>query len=240
MKLTGIPRATSFPRMIRVKQAFQGPQVENVPAAVRAALGRLALPVKAGQSVALTVGSRGVVNIDAIVRATVDHLKALGAHPFIIPAMGSHGGGTAEGQRSVLEHYGVTEAAMGCPVRATMDVVQLGEALGLPVWLDRYASEADWIGIINRVKPHTDFVGEIESGLFKMMTIGVGKHRGAVQAHRAAVRHRYEPMVVAFGHEVLRKARIAFGVGIVENGYDETAVVQAFLPSDLESGERAL
>jgi hypothetical protein len=118
--------------------------------------------------------------------------------------------------------------------------VQLGEALGLPVWLDRYASEADWIGIINRVKPHTDFVGGIESGLFKMMTIGVGKHRGAVQAHRAAVRHRYEPMVVAFGREVLRKARIGFGLGIVENGYDETAMVQAFLPPDMEAGEREL
>ena len=133
--------------MIRVKQAFQGPTVENVPGAVRAALGRLELPVKAGQSVALTVGSRGVVNIDAIVRATVEHMKALGARPFIIPAMGSHGGGTAEGQRSVLEHYGVTEATMGCPVHATMDVVQVGEALGLPIWLDRYAAEADWIGV---------------------------------------------------------------------------------------------
>jgi hypothetical protein len=121
-----------------------------------------------------------------------------------------------------------------------MDVVPLGEALGLPVWLDRYAAEADWIGVINRVKPHTDFVGEIESGLFKMMTIGMSKHRGAVQAHRATVRHRYEPVVVAFGREVLRKARIAFGLGIVENGYDETALVRAFLPPDLEAGEREL
>ena len=177
MKLTGIPRAERFPRMVRVKQTFQGLAVENVPVAVRTALGRLALPVKAGQSVALTVGSRGVVNIDAIVRATVEHMKALGAHPFIIPAMGSHGGGTAEGQRSVLEHYGVTEATMGCPVRATMDVVQVGEALGLPIWLDRYAAEADWVGVINRIKPHTGFTGDIGSGLLKMMTIGTGKHR---------------------------------------------------------------
>jgi hypothetical protein len=240
MRLTGIPRAAHIPRMARVKQQFTGPMLQDIPAAVRQTLGSLALPIRAGQSVALAVGSRGIVNIDVIAKAAADHVKALGAKPFIFPAMGSHGGGTAEGQRSVLEHYGVTEATMGCPVRATMDVVQLGEALGLPVWLDRYASEADWIGVINRVKPHTDFVGEIESGLFKMMTIGVGKHRGAVQAHRAAVRHRYEPMVVAFGREVLRKARIAFGLGIVENGYDETAVVQAFLPPDLEAGERAL
>ena len=240
MRLIGIPRASTFPRMARVKQTFRGPAVENVPDAVRAALGRLALPVKAGQSVALTVGSRGVVNIDRIVRATVDHLKALGAHPFIIPAMGSHGGGTAEGQRSVLEHYGVTEATMGCPIRATMDVVQVGEALGLPIWLDRYAAEADWIGVINRVKPHTGFTGDIGSGLLKMMTIGTGKHRGAVQAHRANIRLGYERMITGLGAGMLRSGRIAFGLGVVENGYDETALVEAFLPDELEAGEREL
>ena len=240
MKLTGIPRAERFPRMVRVKQTFQGPAVENVPVAVRTALGRLALPVKAGQSVALTVGSRGVVNIDAIVRATVEHMKALGAHPFIIPAMGSHGGGTAEGQWAVLERYGVTEATMGCPVRATMDVVQVGEALGLPIWLDRYAAEADWVGVINRVKPHTGFTGDIGSGLLKMMTIGTGKHRGAVQAHRANIQLGYERMITGLGSAMLRSGRIAFGLGVVENGYDETALVEAFLPGELEAGEREL
>jgi hypothetical protein len=240
MRLTGIPRASEFPRMFRVKQAFQGPAVENVPAAARAALGRLALPMKAGQSIALTVGSRGIVNIAAIVRATVEHLLDLGARPFIIPAMGSHGGGTADGQRSVLEHYGVTEAAMGCPVRATMDVVQVGEALGLPIWLDRYAAEADWVGVINRVKPHTGFTGDIGSGLLKMMTIGTGKHRGAVQAHRANIRLGYERMITGLGAGMLRSGRIAFGLGVVENGYDETALIQAFLPDQLEAGEREL
>jgi hypothetical protein len=240
MRLTGVPRASEFPRMFRVKQAFQGPAVENVPAAARAVLGRLALPVKAGQSVALTVGSRGIVNIAAIVRATVEHLLDLGARPLIIPAMGSHGGGTADGQRSVLEHYGVTEAAMGCPVRATMDVVQVGEALGLPIWLDRYAAEADWVGVINRVKPHTGFTGDIGSGLLKMMTIGTGKHRGAVQAHRANIRLGYERMITGLGAGMLRSGRIAFGLGVVENGYDETALIQAFLPDQLEAGEREL
>src|SRR5436309_4485388 len=191
MKLTGIPRVQSFPRMVRVKQEFQGPTLHEVPAAVRETLARAALPIRPGQTVALTVGSRGIVNIDAIARAAVDSLTALGARPFIIPAMGSHGGGTAEGQRAVLEHYGVTESAMGCPIRATMEVVQVGEVLGLPIWLDRYAAEADWIGVLNRVKPHTGFAGEIGSGLFKMMTIGMGKHRGAVQAHRANIRLGY-------------------------------------------------
>jgi hypothetical protein len=240
MELRGVPRADLFPRMVRVKQRFGGPALADVAAAVRQAFGGVTLPFRPGQTVALTVGSRGVVNIDTIVRATVAHCQALGARPFIIPAMGSHGGGTAEGQRSVLEHYGVTEAAMGCPIRATMDVVQIGEVLGLPIWLDRYAAEADWIGVINRVKPHTGFSGEIGSGLFKMMTIGMGKHRGAVQAHRANIRLGYETMITALGREMLRCARIAFGLGIVENGYDETALVQVLSPAVLEAGEREL
>jgi hypothetical protein len=226
--------------MVRVKQQFGGPMLADVAAGVREALGAVALPVQAGQTVALTVGSRGIVNLDVIVRATVDHLQALGARPFIIPAMGSHGGGTADGQRAVLEHYGVTEAAMGCPIRATMDVVQVGEVQGLPIWMDRYAAEADWVGVLNRVKPHTGFTGELGSGLLKMMTIGLGKHRGAVQAHRANIRLGYETMITALGREMLRTARIAFGLGVVENGYDETALVRAVLPADLEAGERAL
>jgi len=240
MRLAGIPRAPRFPRMVRVKQRFAGPTLPDVHAAVRHALAAVTLSVRAGESVALAVGSRGIVNVDAVVRATVDDLKARGARPFIFPAMGSHGGGTVEGQRSVLEHYGITESAMGCPIRATMEVVQIGTALGLPVWLDAHAAEADWIGVINRVKPHTGFTGTVESGLFKMMTIGMGKHRGAVQAHRANIRHGYEAMIVALGREMLARARIAFGLGIVENGYDETALVRAFLPGDLEAGEREL
>jgi hypothetical protein len=226
--------------MARLKQHFSGPTLHDIPGAVARALGARPLPVRSGQTVALAVGSRGIVNIDVIARAAVDHVKSLGARPFVFPAMGSHGGGTAEGQLSVLAHYGITEATMGCPIRATMDVVQVGQTLGLPVWLDRHAAEADWIGVINRVKAHTDFKGEIESGLFKMMTIGMGKHRGAIQAHRANITHRYETVIQSVGREMLAKARIAFGLGIVENGYDETAEVQAFLPSEIETGERAL
>ncbi|MBI3457241.1 MAG: [Fe-S]-binding protein [Candidatus Rokubacteria bacterium] len=235
-----VPRASSFPRMVRLKQRFPGPMLHDVAGAVQEILSRLPLPIRTGQSVALAVGSRGIVNLDVVARACADVMKRLGAKPFIFPAMGSHGGGTVEGQRSVLEHYGITEATMGCPIRATMDVVQVGETLGLPVWLDRYAAEADWIGVINRVKPHTDFKGEMESGLFKMITIGLGKHRGAIQAHRANIRHGYQTVITNVGREMLRKARIAFGLGIVENGYDETAKVQALLAADMEAGERAL
>jgi hypothetical protein len=190
--------------------------------------------------VAVGAGSRGIANIGTIVGATVAWLRNLGARPFVFPAMGSHGGGTSEGQLSVLEHYGITETTMGCPVRATMDVVQVGEALGLPVWLDRLAAEADWIGLVNRVKPHTDFKGSIESGLFKMMTIGLGKHKGAIQYHRANIHHGYETVITSVGREMLNKARIAFGVAIVENGYDETGHIEAFNAENLEAGERRL
>jgi hypothetical protein len=129
---------------------------------------------------------------------------------------------------------------MGVPVRATMEVVHVGDALDMPVWLDRHASEADWIGLVNRVKPHTDFKGSIESGLFKMMTIGLGKYRGAIQYHRTNIHHGYEKVITSVGREILSKARIAFGLATVENGYDETAHIEAFNAADLEDGERRL
>jgi hypothetical protein len=232
--------AGSFPTMFRVRQSFARPQLADIPGGVRSALGSARLPIQSGDTVAVGAGSRGIANIATIVKATVDWLKAAGARPFVFPAMGSHGGATPEGQRGVLAHYGITEASMGCEIRATMDVVQVGEAMGMPVWLDRIASEADWIGLVNRVKPHTDFKGSIESGLFKMMTIGLGKYKGATQYHRANVTHGYETVITAVGREMLKKARIGFGLGVVENGYDETARVEAFNAADLEAGERRL
>src|SRR5215470_2873915 len=229
-----------LPTMIRVRQTFARPRVEDIPRTVAERLQAAGLPIKRGDTVAVGAGSRGIANIDTIVKATVRYLKDLGARPFVFPAMGSHGGGTAEGQLSVLAHYGITEATMGCPVRATMEVTQVGEALGLPVWLDRFADEADWIGLVNRIKPHTDFKGTIESGLFKMMTIGLGKWKGAVQYHRANVNHGYETVITGVGREMLAKARIGFGLGIAENGYDETAQIEAFSAAELEAGERRL
>jgi hypothetical protein len=226
--------------MFRVRQRFARPRVSDIAAAVRDSMGTARLPIRPGDTVAVGAGSRGVANIAVIVKSAVDWLKAMGARPFVFPAMGSHGGATAEGQREILAHYGITEASMGCEVRAGMDVVQVGEALGMPVWLDRIASEADWIGVVNRVKPHTDFKGSIESGLFKMMTIGLGKLTGATQYHRANVNHGYETVITAVGREMLAKARIGFGLGVVENGYDETARIEAFTAADLEAGERRL
>jgi hypothetical protein len=226
--------------MLRVRQKFSRVRVADIPRAVAEALAGAGLPIRRGDTVAVGAGSRGVANIDVIVGAAVRYLTDLGARPYIFPAMGSHGGGTPEGQLSVLEHYGITQATMGCPVRATMEVVQVGEALNMPVWLDRQAAEADWIGIVNRIKPHTDFKGSIESGLFKMMTIGLGKWTGAIQYHRANVNHGYERVITAVGREMLARARLGFGLGVVENGYDETARIEAFTAATLEEGERRL
>jgi hypothetical protein len=232
--------AMALPRMVRVRQTFARPLVENIPATTRATLAACGHGIKRGDVVAVGTSSRGIAHYARVVKATIDHLLEMGARPFIFPAMGSHGGGTPEGQISVLEHYGITEQTMGAPIRATMEVVQVGEALGMPVWLEKGAAEADRIGIVNRIKPHTDFKGAIESGLFKMLTIGLGKQKGAAQYHRANVRHGYETVITTVGREMLARAPIAFGVGIVENGYDETARVEAFSAAELEAGERRL
>jgi len=232
----------NFPRMYRVKQRFEGPTLHNIPAAVRETIASLHLgdKVKAGQTVAVTAGSRGIANIDRITRAVVDELKALGLKPFIVPTMGSHGEATAEGQRKILEHYGVTESSMGCPIKSSMEVVRIGEVKGTPVFCDKNAWGADHIAVVARVKTHTDFDNEIESGLFKMMAIGLGKQHGAEHYHRAGHDRGYAEIFPSVGKTVLETGHILFGLGIVENGYDETAKVQALLPKDFWEGEKAL
>jgi hypothetical protein len=217
--------------------------VEDIPSAVRATLEKLDLgrTIRPGQSVALTAGSRGIANIPLILKSIADLLKRLGAKPFIIPAMGSHGGGSAEGQRHILESYGITEQFVGVPIRASMDVVSLGStAEGFPVLLDRMASEADHIGVIGRVKPHTGYHGPVESGLLKMMMIGLGKHAGALEYHRILLEQPYDLVVRSVGRTMRANAAIAFGLGIVENAYDETALVEGVLPQDFEPVEERL
>lgn len=232
-----------YPNMYRIRQTFEGPVITDIPATVRAELARadVASVIKPGQTVALTAGSRGVANIATIIKAVADYLQTIGAKPFVIPAMGSHGGGTADGQLDVLRHYGITEDSMGVPLHASMEVVQIGETPdGIPVWLDKYASEADHIGVINRVKPHTDFSGAIESGLLKMMTIGLGKYRGAQHYHRANVQYGYEHIIRTVGRTMLQQARITFGLGVIENGYDQTAVIRAVRAPEFEATELEL
>jgi len=233
----------SFPKVLRVQQNFDSTHITDIPTKVSEQIGKLGLSsrLKTGQTVAITAGSRGVANIAVIIRAAVNELRQLGVRPFIIPAMGSHGGGTADGQRLVLEHYGITEASLGAPIRATMETTQIGETpQGIPVFLDNYALEADHVVVVNRIKPHTDFDGDIESGLCKMMAIGLGKHTGAIHYHRANIKHGYYTVITNVARVVRQNCRILFGLGIVENAYDETAAIEAMLTPEIEASEKRL
>ena len=233
----------NYPKIVRLRQRFERPRVADVAAAVVSTLERLDLGrrIRPGNTVALTAGSRGIANIPLVLRETAAFLKRLGARPFLVPAMGSHGGGTAEGQRRILESYGITEEFVGAPIRASMDVVPLGTTPeGYPVMLDRHASEADHVAVVARVKPHTGFHGAIESGLLKMMMIGLGKHVGALAYHRILLEQPFEPVVRSVGRALLARAPITFGLALVENAYDETAVVEAVAPGDFEAREEQL
>jgi hypothetical protein len=168
-------------------------------------------------------------------------MKAIGLSPFIFPAMGSHGGATAEGQLEVLATYGITEERLGVPIRATMDVVELGRTpRGMPVLVDKIAAAADWVAVINRIKPHTEFSGDIESGLIKMMAIGFGNHRGALNTHQYAVKHGYRVAIPEIGAAILQRLPLLFGLGIVENAYDQTAKVVAVPPDRVMAEEKRL
>jgi hypothetical protein len=232
-----------LPRLVRLRQHFERPRLEDIPKAVFQTLQTLDLSAKIhpGDTVALTAGSRGIASIALVLRNTVAFLKALGARPFIVPAMGSHGGGTAEGQRQILHSYGITEDFVEAPIRASMEVVSLGNtAEGIPVFLDRLASEADHIGVIARIKPHTAYHGPIESGLLKMMMIGLGKHAGAIEYHRILLEQPYDLVVRSVARHILRQAPICFGLALVENAYDETALIEAVRPEEFESVEERL
>ena len=233
----------TFPRMIRVRQKFDARRVADVSAEVQSQLASLKLgeSIRAGQTVAITAGSRGIANIGKITRAVVEHVKSLGAVPFVVPAMGSHGGGTAEGQTGILAGYGITPEAMGCEIRASMETVIVDHTpQGIPVYFDKHASQADHVLIAGRVKPHTGFVGDIESGLHKMMLIGLGKHAGAKIYHRAIADYSFTEIVTAVAASVIKKCRVVGGLAIVENAYDETALIEAVPPAQFFEREKAL
>jgi hypothetical protein len=235
-------RDVPLPRLVKVRQTFTAERLADVPGALRQELAKeeIARRVKPGMRVAVAVGSRGVAEIPTLARVTVEELKRLGAEPFVVPAMGSHGGATAEGQRDVLANLGVTEASVGCPIMATMEVVEIGRLdNGLPVYIDKYAHGADGIVVINRVKPHTAFRGASESGMVKMITIGLGKQRGAESAHAFSFKYMAEH-IVAMTKVVLAKMPVLFGVGTVENAYDQVARVVAVTPEALIETDRRL
>ncbi|MCL4368723.1 MAG: nickel-dependent lactate racemase [Actinobacteria bacterium] len=233
----------TFPKMVEVRQTFPAPRVEDIPGKVRSELARvgLAAKVQPGMTVALTAGSRGVTNIPLILRTIIEELRRMGAEPFVVPTMGSHGGAFAEGQVEILSSLGVTEEYLGAPVRASMEVVQAGTtSTDIPVYVDKHAASADGIIVVGRVKPHTDFKGEIESGLHKMMVIGLGKHRGALTAHRHALRRSFRAVLPEIGGVVLQKCNILCGLVTLENVYDETADIVGVQPEEFQTAEKAL
>jgi hypothetical protein len=230
----------TFPRMLRIRQKFHAPRIDDIPTEVEQQLAALSLAskVQAGQTVAITVGSRGIANIAVITKAICDHVKSLDATPVIIPAMGSHGGGTAEGQRAIIEGYGITEEFVGAEIRSSMETVIVDKTpQGIPVHFDKEAFNCNHVIVSGRVKPHTGFVGPIESGLHKMMLIGLGKHAGAKIYHRAILDYSFLEIIRAVADSVLEKCGILAGVAIVENAYDETGLIAAVAPENFYERE---
>ena len=238
--LAGVP----LPRMVKIEQTFEDVHipVEKIPELVKEQLSRekIAKTIKPGMEIAITVGSRGVANVAAITRAIADFVKSRGAVPFIVPAMGSHGGATAEGQREIIESYGVTEEAMGCEIRSSMETVILGPAEnGKPVHCDKNAFHADGIIVCGRVKAHTAFRGPYESGICKMMCIGLGKQKGAEVLHADGFGLMVNE-VPMFARVFLEKAPILCGIGLLENAYDQTREIVALAKDEIMDGEPEL
>ena len=225
----------NFPPLARVRQSIPQPRVENVPETVRTLIqaSRLRERVKPGGTIAVGIGSRGIHGINVVARAIVDTLKGMDYRPFIVAAMGSHGGATAEGQRELLAGYGVTSDLMGVPVKTDMESVVLGtNPVGLPIFFDKNAYQADGIVLANRVKPHTDFRGVHESGVLKMLVIGLGKREGASQVHKLGVRGLQE-VLPAVGRVLVEKTPFALGLAILENAADETAEIIPLEPETI-------
>ena len=229
-----------FPRLLVVRQKFPDRKIPDVAAAVRSQLAAsgFAGRLKPGSRVAIGVGSRGIHNIATIVRNVVEYWKEQGMHPFLFPAMGSHGAASAAGQAEVLAHYGITEATMGCPLISQLEVVSLGKtADGIEAFMDKVAYDADGVMLVGRVKWHTDFAGKIESGLFKMMAIGLGKFAGAQRYHSYAYRLGLEHVIRSVGRQVLRSGKILGGLAILEDAYHNTAKLDAVPVEAMEHRE---
>ncbi|MEE3233630.1 MAG: lactate racemase domain-containing protein [Candidatus Latescibacterota bacterium] len=228
-----------LPKMAKVKQHFSDECLSDVSYSVKESLIKAGITdlVKPGQRIAVSSGSRGISNIHSITRTVVDAISKIGGKPFVLPAMGSHGGATSEGQKQVLASYGIDENSMECPIEATMDVVEVGNLSdGTPVLLNRLAFEADGVILVNRVKPHTSFRGQFESGLMKMMTIGLGSHQGATIAHSQGA-EGLARLIPAWGKTILKKAPILMGLAIVENAYEQTLQVEALTADKFISRE---
>ncbi len=234
----------ALPRIFKIRQKIAMPRLADVEKEMNLLLDRFGLSgkVKRGERIALTAGSRGIRDKARVLKVIATRLKALGAEPFIVPCMGSHGGATAEGQVKMLHHLGITEEFVGAPIVSSMEVKEIGRTrFGTPVLVDKNICErADKIVVVNRIKPHTDFTHEVESGISKMIVIGMGKHKGALMAHRLTIKNGF-PMIFREVLPVIRKSLpFFFGVGIIENQYDQTASLHLLEPQDFYEGEKAL
>ncbi len=233
----------TFPKILLVRQNFPDRALRDVPGTVREELAGsgIGANLKPGSTIAIGVGSRGITNIATITRAVVDYWKSRGMKPFIFPAMGSHGAATAEGQADVLAHYGIIEETMGCPIRSSLEVISLGKTPeGIETFLDKYASQADGVMMVARVKQHTDFAGKIESGLYKMMAIGLGKWSGAKNYHTWAYNIGLENVIRSIGRQVLSSGKIIGGLATLEDAYHNTAKIAAVRVEEMEEREEEL
>lgn len=242
--VAGLLKDVQIPRMFRARQSFPRPVIrpEEIPDVVFKELSqeKFALKVKPGMEIAITAGSRGIANVDIITKAVVDFVKSRGAVPFIVPAMGSHGGATARGQLEILAGYKITPETMGCEIRSSMETVYLGQSSsGRPVYMDKNAYGADGIIISCRLKPHNAFRGKVESGPCKMMTIGLGKQKGASNVHADGM-DRMAVNIPSMAEVVLEKAPVLFAIPCMENAYDETCRIEAIDAGDILTREPEL
>lgn len=231
-----------LPMMRMVRQNFHIPPKVSVLADINSQWERIGagLRLPRGSSVAVAVGSRGIADLTSVVRAVVEKLRAAGYSPFVLPAMGSHGGATPEGQIAVLKARGITEQSVNAPIRASMEVKRLGELDGISLFVNRLAYEAGGIALINRIKPHTNFIGPTESGLLKIMAVGLGNQVGAEHYHRLSVIKDYYTVFSTAGRELLKRCNVLFGVGLVENQNHETAFLKLALADEIENVETDL
>lgn len=243
--ITDLIKNVPIPKMVRIREKFDDTHIpeEKIAETVHDELSREALggQIKPGMKIAITCGSRGINHNAIMARAIVDFVKERGAEPYIVAAMGSHGGATAEGQRQILADYGITEENMGCPVKSSMEVVQIGlsEKRNQPVYVDKNASQADGIILFNRVKPHTSFRGRYESGLMKMMAIGLGKQVGAESIHHQSPAIMHE-LVEEYGRTILKNCPVLGGIAIIENAYDETYLIKGLTADEIITEEPKL
>ncbi|WP_347551292.1 lactate racemase domain-containing protein [Pseudalkalibacillus hwajinpoensis] len=232
----------AFPKVAKIKQKFEVESMTDVSKVIEKQFQAIEAnqKIKPGMEIAITVGSRGIANIALIVKGIADEVKKRGATPFIIPAMGSHGGATAEGQIEVLEGLDVTEETTGCDIRSSMDVEEIGQtSAGIPVYIDKHAYHADGIIVMNRVKPHTDFKKDIESGVLKMASIGMGKHKQALALHTYGIKG-IRDMMPEVGKVAIANSNTLYGIAVVENALEETAIIEVIEPEQIEEREREL